>query len=103
MNAHPTPHIGATLAQRRALTYQLQQRELDAERDRLERTTAALQVDALLDRIRENDACGCAECDDEPQVSPWVFWPVVVGCSGVLTFVAYELATRLLPLLWWLS
>jgi hypothetical protein len=102
MSTHPTPPIGATLAQRRALTHQLQQRELDAERDRLEQIDAALHVDALLDSIRENDACGCAECDDEPPVSPWVFWPVVVGCSGVLTFAAYELA-KLLPLLWVLS
>lgn len=72
MNTHPTPHIGVTLAQRRALTYQLQQRELEAERDRLERIHAELQVDALLDRIRENDASGCAECDDDELTPLWL-------------------------------
>lgn len=96
------PHIGSTLAQRALLRYQLQQRELEAERERLAQTAAALHVDALLDSIRENDACGCAECDDEKPVSPWVFWPVVVGCSGVLTIAAYEIA-KLLPLFWGLS
>ena len=60
-----TPHIGATLAQRALLRYRMQQRELDAERERFEQTTAALQVDAMLDRIRENDASGCAEVEDE--------------------------------------
>lgn len=99
----PTPHIGATLAQRAILRYRLEQRELEAERERLERTTAALQVDALMDRIRESDASGCAECDDVlPPVSPWIFWPVVVGCSLTLTFAAYELA-KLLPVIWRLS
>lgn len=64
MNARPVPHIGATMTHRATL-YQLQQRELDAERERFEQTTAALQVDALLERIRENDASGCAEVEDE--------------------------------------
>jgi len=70
MNPRPTPHIGTTLAQRAILRYRLEQRELEAERERLERTTAALQVDALMDRIREHDASGCAECDDVPEPAP---------------------------------
>lgn len=68
MTTQPTPHIGTTLAQRAILRYRLEQRELEAERERLERTAAALQVDALLDRIRECDTSGCAECDDVPEM-----------------------------------
>jgi len=79
MNPRPTPHIGTTLAQRAILRYRLEQRELEAERERLERTTAALQVDALMDRIREHDASGCAECDDVPEPAP--LWLVAVGSS----------------------
>lgn len=83
MTTQPTPHIGATFAQRAILRYRMQQRELDAERERLEKTTAALQVDALMDRIRENDACGCAECDDVPEMppEPVPLWLVAVGAS----------------------
>jgi len=81
MYARPTPHIGATLSQRAILRYRMQQRELDAERERFERTAAALQVDALLDRIRENDASGCAECEDETPPPPAPLWLVAVGSS----------------------
>lgn len=98
MTARPVPHIGATLTHRATL-YQLQQRELDAERERMKSIDAALQVDALLDRIRQNDASGCAEVEGEAPMSPWLFWPVVVGCSLALTFIAYEL-TKLLPVIW---
>ena len=84
-----------TLTQRRAI-------HAYTEAQRHASEIAARRTDAILDSIRENDACGCAECDEEPAVSPWVFWPVVVGCSGVLTLAAYEIA-RLLPLLWVLS
>jgi hypothetical protein len=67
MNA-PTPHIGSTLAQRAILRYRLEQRELDAERERLERTAAALQVDALLDRVSQPEPCNfCAPVDDVPK------------------------------------
>ena len=81
MNARPTPHIGTTLAQRAILRYRMQQRELEAERERLERTVAALQVDALMDRIRQNDASGCAECEDETPPPPAPLWLVAVGSS----------------------
>lgn len=81
MNARLTPHIGQTLKQRAALRYRLQQRELDAERERFERTAAALQVDALMDRIREHDASGCAECDDVDPPPPAPLWLVAVGSS----------------------
>jgi hypothetical protein len=91
MNTLPVPHIGATLAQRAILRYQLQQRELDAERERLERTTAALQVDMLLDRVSQPEPVQmCADVDHQSPVSPWIFWPVVVACSLVLTFAAYD-------------
>jgi hypothetical protein len=71
------PHIGSTLAQRRALSaYQLQQDALEA--DRRERIDAALQVDALLVRIRENDAAGCAECDAD---EPTPLWLLALGAT----------------------
>ncbi|MBT2142721.1 MULTISPECIES: hypothetical protein [unclassified Rhodanobacter] len=80
MNARPTPHIGATLAQQRAiLLYRMQQRELQAERARFERIRADLQVDALLDRIRQNDAAGCADYEEVPPPAP--LWLVAVGSS----------------------
>lgn len=63
----PTPHIGATLAQRAILRYQLEQRELDAERERFDSITAALKVDALRDRARQPEPCNfCAPNDDVP-------------------------------------
>lgn len=34
----------------------------------------------------------CAVEEVPPAISPWIFWPVVVACSLVLTFAAYELA-----------
>lgn len=34
----------------------------------------------------------CAVEDVPAAVSPWIFWPVVVACSLVLTVAAYELA-----------
>ena len=34
----------------------------------------------------------CAVEDVPAAVSPWIFWPVVISCSLVLTFAAYELA-----------
>jgi len=94
MNPRLTTHIGSTLAQGAVLRYRMQQRELEAERARFDRTTAALQVDALLDRARQPEpCCFCAEPQDvSPPLSPWVFWPIVVTCSGALTFAAYELA-----------
>lgn len=79
MNARPTPHIGATLAQRAILLYRMQQRELQAERARFERIRADLQVDALLDRIRQNDASGCADYEEVPPPAP--LWLVAVGAS----------------------
>lgn len=80
MNARPTPHIGATLAQQRAiLLYRMQQRELQAERSRFERIRADLQVDALLERIRQNDASGCADYEEVPPPVP--LWLVAVGSS----------------------
>ncbi len=44
-----------------------------------------------------------ADEDVPASVSPWIFWPVVVTCSLILTFVAYELATRVLPVIWGLK
>ncbi len=60
---------------------------------------AQLQVDALLDRIRQTEPCGfCAPSDDmPPPISPWLFWPAVVAYSLILTVASYELATRLIP------
>jgi hypothetical protein len=98
MNA-PTPHIGTTLAQRAILRYRLEQRELEAERERFERTAAALQVDALLDRVSQPEPCQfCAVEEQGPAASLWV-WSLRVLISLELTFLAYELATRLLPAL----
>lgn len=66
MTTQPTPHIGVTLAQRAILRYRMEQREPEDERERLERTTAALQVDALLDRVRQPDPCNfCAPAEEK--------------------------------------
>ncbi|MGC1550808.1 MAG: hypothetical protein WA777_19980 [Rhodanobacter sp.] len=79
MNARLTSHIGSTLAQRAIARYRMEQRGLDAERERFERTAAALQVDALLARIREHDASGCAECEDEAKPVP--LWLLALGAT----------------------
>lgn len=50
MSAHPTPHIGPTLAQRHAQQYEAMQRAIELERS--QRLHAALQAAAELDRIR---------------------------------------------------
>lgn len=85
-----------TFTQRRAI-----HAYAEARRDAIYQ--AERQVDAVLTRIREHDASGCAECDSEPKPVPaWIYWPVVVGCSLVLTFAAYELA-KLLPVIWRMS
>lgn len=100
MNA--VPHIGSTLKQRALLRYQLLQHELETERR--ERIHAALQVDALLDRVSQPEPCQFCAVEEDPAVSPWIFWPAIVGFSLILTFASYEFATRLLPTLrGWLS
>ena len=66
MNGRLTAHIGSTLAQRAIARYRIGQRELEAERERMERTMAALQVDALLVRIRQPEPCNfCAPVEEE--------------------------------------
>jgi hypothetical protein len=72
------------------------------EAERSLRLSAQIETDALLDRIRENDTSGCAETDDAPPASPWV-WLVRVACSLLLSFVAYELATLVPVVRGWLS
>ncbi len=68
------------------------------ELDRMRRNDAALQVDMLLDRVSQPEPVQmCADVDHEPPVSPWIFWPLVCAFSLILTFGAYELATRVLP------
>ena len=57
MNAHPNKaraiaHYSQMAAEAKAYR---------AEQDRLDRIAAELQVDALLDRIRQHDASGCFE------------------------------------------
>lgn len=79
MNARPMPHIGATLAQRAILRYQMEQRELEAERARFERTTAALQVDALLDRVRQPEPCNF--CAPDEVLEPVPRWILVLGAA----------------------
>jgi hypothetical protein len=63
------------------------------EIERAQLLDAALQVDALLDRVCQPEPANfCADVEHEPAVSPWLFWPVVVAFSLVLSFAAYELA-----------
>lgn len=43
--------------------------------------------------LGQPEAANFCAVEEAPQaVSPWVFWPIVVSCSLVLTFAAYELA-----------
>jgi hypothetical protein len=72
------------------------------EAERSLQLSAQIETDALLARIRESDASGCAETDDTPPASPWV-WLVRVACSLLLSFVAYELATLVPIVRGWLS
>lgn len=71
-----------TLTQRRAL-----RAYTEAHRD------AIYHAERQVDAKRE---------DVPPPVSPWIYWPVVVGCSLVLTFAVYELV-KLLPVIWRMS
>ncbi|KZC17044.1 hypothetical protein RHOFW510R12_01380 [Rhodanobacter sp. FW510-R12] len=108
MTTQPTPHIGATLAQRAILRYRLEQRELDAERDRLERTTAALQVDAMLDRVRQPEPANfCAPADDVPPAltgrqlaAVAALW--LAAMLGAL-WLCTDAGTRFLDAIWRLS
>ena len=88
MNARSTPHIGATLAQRAILRYRLEQRELEAERERFERTTAALQVDALLDRVSQPDPCNfCAPAEPEAEPFNWIDSVAFLCCGAFVAAV----------------
>jgi hypothetical protein len=70
------PHIGQTLKQRAALRYQLQQDALEA--DRRERIDAALQVDAMLDRVSQPEPCNfCAPVED----APTPLWLLALGAT----------------------
>jgi hypothetical protein len=37
----------------------------------------------------------CAVEEVPPAVSPWIFWPIVVSCSLVLTIAAYLLGMEI--------
>ena len=81
MNARPIDHYTAA----------------QLEADRAAQIDAQLQVDALLDRIRQHDTGGChAPSDTTPA---WLFWACACGYSLLLTFASYEFATRVLPVL----
>lgn len=108
MTTQPTPHIGATLAQRAILRYQMEQRELEAERARFERTTAALQVDALLDRVRQPEPCNfCAPDDGVPPAIP-ARQLIAAGLAWLIAMLASlwlctEAGMRFLDAIWRLS
>lgn len=76
MNTH-TPHIGQTLKQRSLLRYQLLQHELEVERR--ERIHAALQVDALLDRVSQPEPCNFCAVEEVP--APVPLWLLVLGAT----------------------
>lgn len=80
-----TPHIGQTLHQRALLRLHLE-REHAAELARFEATHAALQVDALLDRVSQPEPVQmCAVEEDEEVVPAWLvmlgaaLWLAVLG------------------------
>jgi hypothetical protein len=71
--------------------YRIEQRELEAERERLDRTIAALQVSALLHRAGQPEPCSDEDSiEDEPPIftrGEIVFFVVIVALSITL-FVA---------------
>lgn len=91
MNRH-TPHIGATLAQRRAMVDKSAlatklSRDLNTlryEQQRSDEINARLQVDALLLSIRENDTAGCW-VDPAPNPEPfgWVDGAYFLTCMAL--------------------
>lgn len=79
MNIHylDTPHGAAKHRELKRLLAARKQREL-ARAARFAKQPEPVQM--------------CAVEDVPAAVSLWIFWPVVISCSLVLTFVAYELA-----------
>ncbi|TPG08297.1 hypothetical protein EAH88_11730 [Rhodanobacter glycinis] len=71
------PHIGQTLKQRALLRYQLLQHELEVERR--ERIDAALQVDAMLDRVSQPEPCQFCAVEEVP--APVPLWLLVLGAT----------------------
>jgi hypothetical protein len=72
-----------TFTQRRAI-----HAYTEARRDAIYQ--AERQVDAMLIHIRQNDACGCAECEDVPTTTLRQ-WVNRVALSLVLTLGAWLL------------
>lgn len=66
----PVPHIGQTMQQKRALAHYVPMaEEARRERERADQINASLQVDALMDRMREAGTGECAH--DDPTLPTW--------------------------------
>jgi hypothetical protein len=64
------------------------ERMLKARHERMEARAATARANATMERIRENDASGCAECDDVPdQREPfgWIDSAVFLAPMAIVT------------------